>query len=595
MRVNLTTTVSTDIEDVQTLIAVCYNQAQRLEGSYKTLSFAQGSYYAVLEVKDITANIIILGTNSIFLFKPRYDTDTYSTSYTLYNNKTATLALDESINVWESDPALPPLENFSSDLQYGNVDWKGLPIEDGISRILSWVGPPGRSIPVGTTEVIEGLSVPDISFGETDFFTVFRSNIYENGSIAYTAPVVGDIEPKVVGCAYQGNTLICIVNNHYADRQGFFEEVWINNGDPKLANPDAQNDSDKHPNGWVKLNELQRGRPTQCWFFNASGTQATQGVALYTIDVKNKTVLYDGGDNTWLEVVYTKDADTGIHKTEYSGTTTVWSDFKGDERIFARITASGGRTFDSNIDEVGREKSEQVYIIGERYEPEWIEGPGSAYVGAAFSYRGVGDKCCEESVEWSFSNGSISDSGVITSISGGCGMGNVTATRCGASISVPVRLPSGSWILESVVGTYTGVDPPGEYISGDTKIMEYYTCACGLTATFVYKCSWLNGAGCCREQFTESLTLYGANMYPIGPPQVPTLDARCLSQEISCGDGKTITSSYTACTGCYIDQNASCNPSGSKGVLTTHSYTAPTGFAKASPQRREIYRWECPP
>lgn len=305
---------------------------------------------------------------------------------------------------------------------YGNIDWIGpnsleLPESDAI--VLTWKGPTGRLVAFDYTKPISGLTTSDITFSEDEppKYTCFGPNIYSEGQVYDTIPTTGDVLPKVLGCAIQNGVLVCIVNNHYPGRIGFFEEVWI---------------------GGEKVYERVVGRPSLIWAFNQSGTKATQWVSEYSIDVENKTVTYDAGTNTSISYLL-KAEMSGAHSTEYSGETKVWSDYKGDERVFAVVKASGGHRFiPSIVDEATDHQATKYYLgtLGATVSVSISGGQATATI--------TGTHCPCTGV-WTISSGTITQSGGID-LDSGCGMATVTYTCGDLSATAQVKMNNGRWV-----------------------------------------------------------------------------------------------------------------------------------------------------
>lgn len=312
---------------------------------------------------------------------------------------------------------------------YGNIDWKGVNTagegEPSDAPVLTWKGPTGRTIPFDFNRPIEGLTTSDIVFDalSTEKYTCFYPQIYSGGEVYATVPTAGDVEPKVLGAALNGNTLVCIVNNHYADQVGFFEEVWINSGDSEMYR------EEDHAKGWRKINSRSGvGRPTMCWFFNQSGTRATQGVSEYSINLEMMAVSFDLGTNTQIQYNLDNSHSNGDHSTTYSGSTAIWSDYKGDERVFAVVSASGGHNFTGRNTTSSDKIDAAVYIMGTKPVLH-ISGP-VAYGGqsAYITSGGVGTV----TKTWNIP---------------ACGMGSVTATdECGQTVTFKFKMATGAWI-----------------------------------------------------------------------------------------------------------------------------------------------------
>lgn len=374
---------------------------------------------------------------------------------------------------------------------YGNIDWVGVNTNTNGGHnepVLAWKGPPGRTTPFNYREAIPGLTQPDISFSGDDFFTCFGPDIYSGGLLFNTLPVVGDVAPKVLGCALQGKYLVAVVNNHYASISGFFEEIWYSAGGVKeLYNPET------NVNGWRKIYSTPAGRPAQCWFFNKSGTKATQGQKEYSVDIVNNTVsLYVYPTSTGSMIVSHGSTSRSI---AHSGEWEVWSDYKGDTRVTALVRVSGGDTTTSTITESGQAGNVPLYYPGDGGISDIVvTGPEGCTVGAGYSFTGGTGSGCPQTVSWSMSGGTINGSGVVTSISG-CGMGSVTATLgpSGKTNTLAVRLPSGIWVttysFHAQFGdTHVGTGSCGTgYFDCQGIIQNCYPCEIAVDISGAYK------------------------------------------------------------------------------------------------------------
>lgn len=351
---------------------------------------------------------------------------------------------------------------------YGNVDWVGLNKE-----VLTWRGPTGRTLPCPTDTAITGLSVSDIKFDEmgADKWTCFGSNIYQQGAVLATIPTKGDVAPKVLGAAIskykdsndqEHEVLLCIVNNHYVDRIGFFDEVWVQYGGEELE-------------GWEIIHSRAGGRPSLCWFFNQSGNKATQGSQEYIINLASKDVeikAYSIGEGTYS---FATTAD-GFTITQ-DGTYKVYSDYKGNERVTAEIKVSENTIHIMSAVNTSTITNETVYTLGTETQADiYVTGPDAADVGSVYSFAGTPGSCDGTTAQWEFAGGTISNSGTILSISG-CGMSSVSVTIGGASASKQVMLPSGKWEagpLNIYKSNY--YDYPSITVVVDTqKVTEYYS------------------------------------------------------------------------------------------------------------------------
>lgn len=453
-----------------------------------------------------------------------------------------------------TDTGIPNINTHRDVLEYGNIDWKGrntaLSSEPSNAPVLTWKGPTGRTVAFNPDVEITGLTTPDIVFGEgSDKFTCFGPHIYTQGRVAFTIPTLGDSPPKVLGAAYQAGVLVCIVNDHYADQIGFFEEVWVKKG------------------VWKKLYSRSGvGRPMMIWAFNQSGTRATQGVSEYTINAVTEEVAFDAGENNVIVLSIDKASD----KTTYSGEAVVWSDYKGDERVFATVTASGGHQRMFNSAASHTETQAQIYVQGVKPPVTLaITGP-DAYGGpGAYSVVGNSDVCCDDinPIVWSYPTG--------------CGVDLVRATTaCGDVLEKEVRMPAGVWTLTGSCATSCGLAAtPVEYIQGTTKITEVIADvwggpnSCGVMTVDIW-----NEPGpirCQRGIQLNTCTYYDITLNcgsSCGGPTVPYTP--------STTDPAPTTGSYEAC----IDN--------ANGGTVTYSITHQHVVGVL---QRRTYTWSCPP
>lgn len=369
-----------------------------------------------------------------------------------------TLTLDSS--VW--------VEGADGD-NYGNIDWIGINTagegEPSDAPVLTWKGPTGRTIPFDYTQPIEGLTTADISFGTTEFFTCFGPNIYSGGDILATLPMVGDIDPKVLGAAYttytkndvENTVLICVVNNHYQDRLGFFDEVWV-----------------LYADGWEKIGvDIGGGRPTQCWFFNQSGNKCTRNEREITIDVANEIITaydHDKGSGEYSGEIVINNTTSGTTPPEvntggysgnvensqeavttikHKGSYTIYSDYKGDTRVTATLDIDDLSV--KTIKTTRAEYYDDIPFYKEGEKPAfYIVGP-DAYVPDAYSTVGA--------------QGEVT----FTIPANTCGIMTITATdECGNVATKNVRGPIGAWSTP-VGGNNCAAGSTAYYTNGTTR------------------------------------------------------------------------------------------------------------------------------
>lgn len=404
------------------------------------------------------------------------------------------------------DPLLTEdLTVYRREQLFGNIDWigKNTAGEGSPSNapILTWKGPPGRSIPFDFNKAIDGLTTPDIVFDVmgADKFTCFGPNIYETGSILSVAPssitaiidgaptpVSIDTPAKVSGAAYTEylenditkTALVCIVNNHYSQLTGFFEEVWA-----------------KKDGTWLKMSSVQVGRPSMIWAFNQSGNRATQGLSEYSLDVANGTAVLRQDANT--EIVCTIDTASNSHSSSYAGSSVLWSDYKGDTRVFATVTATGGHEYESSSVNNSTMAPADIYVAGTQSATIAVSIYGTQ---ATAVISGVYCPC--EGV-WSISNGTISQSGVIESTSG-CGTVTVTYTCGDLEGSTSFKMSRGAWITtscyENLTVTATNSCTTGGGAGDTVKIDESF----GISSeTYLLDGTYRTGSTCAPFTYTK--------------------------------------------------------------------------------------------
>jgi len=364
-----------------------------LLGKVKKQYLTGQSSYAIFIANGIDVKIICFKLGGSFVSIPRLlnVNDGYGDDLKPLGDGTVTYPLNKAelssstLSIDEDGLLTLSRDNYL----FGNVDWKGKrttpETEQSDAPVLTWKGPLGRTLPFDYTQAIDGLTTPDIVFSPDDppKHTCFGRHIYQEGSILASVPTDEvDVEPKVLGCALSGNTLVCVVVNHYPNTTGFYEEVWRYDGDSALY------DAVKHPSGLRRLSSRVVGRPSLCWFFNSSGTEATQAMSKYSINLKENTATYTTEENEQIKYVVTSDIE-GNHATAYSGETVVWSDYKDDTRVFAKVSASGGHRFTPSTAESSSMADVKMYIQGEQPMPTGIGGP-DVWTGNAGDYYLIG-------------------------------------------------------------------------------------------------------------------------------------------------------------------------------------------------------------
>ena len=349
---------------------------------------------------------------------------------------------------------------------YGNVDWKGKNTsKDGTASnapVLTWKGPTGRSVPFDYYEPIEGFTTADIQFdlAGREYYTCFGPSVYQNGKILATIPKPGDVQPKVVGCAFTEHTeddatrllLVCMVNNHYENETGFFSELWVLFGGEDDAATGLEN-------GWRIIHSEPAGRPTQCWFFNESGTKCTMGNRELAIDISERSVteiVHDAGSGIFSADVRGGGSDSNYEPPdpsnsgglggvkvdtsesaitiEHHGNYSIYSDYKGDVRVTASVAVVD--TTARKITRVNAETYDDIEIWYEGIVPPLsISGPELYTPEAVYTVVG----------------GAPGISYDVTSPTKLCGSDEVRVTdSCGRTAAVQVRMAEGVWHTLSV-------------------------------------------------------------------------------------------------------------------------------------------------
>lgn len=356
---------------------------------------------------------------------------------------------------WESDEW-----DVSSDVEnYGNLDWMGPGGE-----VISWRGPAGRQFAMDRLLSFPGFTEWDGADAYHDYYTPYRNQVYQGGELT-KGFLVGY---KVLGAALAGGSLVCVVGVDYAGIEnpdggtgGFYDEVYV--GDVRI--------------GWQAAS-----RPSVPWFFNSAGLVAVCGNRKLTIAEDLASVTFN-----------TLPAGSGTETALYNGSN-AWGFLKDGSwpmfRDFAMetlreltlsVSFSESTAVSSDSVDLSADLDEKITVE----DPPGISGPEEASVGASYTAINAGPN-----IEWSFSGGTISDSGTILTMTG-CGMHTVGWTdSCGRTGSMQVRA-AGAWVLKQTItgcsscDMYCGIFPV-EYISGNTKIYANLTCG----AASCSNCLW---------------------------------------------------------------------------------------------------------
>lgn len=337
--------------------------------------------------------------------------------------------------------------SVSSDVEnYGNLDWMGPGGE-----VVSWRGPAGRQFAMDRLLSFPGFTEWDWADLEHDYYTPYRNLVYQGGEV---------IEEflsgyKVLGAALAGGSLVCVVGVDYTGIEnpdggtgGFYDEVWA---------------------GGVRIGWRRGSRPSVPWFFNSAGTEAVSGDTKLSIagDGTCTFSALDAGSGTETNL-YNGSNQWGFDK---SGSWPVFRDFVAESlrELTLSLAFSESTSLSSSYTDLYDDLDEMVTVVN----PPGVSGPEEASVGASYSAINAGPN-----VEWSFSGGTISDSGTILTMSG-CGMQTVSWTdSCGRTGSMSVRA-AGVWVEVSHQSwrPWTCGSPCyAEAISGGTK--TWYAIMC---------------------------------------------------------------------------------------------------------------------
>lgn len=333
---------------------------------------------------------------------------------------------------------------------YGNCWWVG---SDG--TILSWKGPPNRHFYIDSTINIPGLSRQRevVSTGDTntEFYTYFDYNVYQDGEVLCTAPYL------VAGAFYMEDTLIvlCVAN--------------------------------LRPNGFW----LVPFKTDLTVFTELGGKFALSNPLLIPAFISKdassfvfERVTYKVNDDTTaIELVDPATASTGTQNEpprsnieqsywydgtfKKSGIRQLWVEPAND------ITAN--YTINDKTTTINKAAEKTVSVPIYRVVPDitlTINGPNTASVG--FCYTPSYTVC---SGSWSFSGGTIDNNGCITSVScvsGASAVATVEYTLGDQTASLRVLLPNAVWALVSSYAV-PGSCTPGVDYSIASRILDSTT------------------------------------------------------------------------------------------------------------------------
>lgn len=304
---------------------------------------------------------------------------------------------------------------------YGNLDWSGN------GKVVSWRGPAGRQFAMDSTKPYPGFTefdyMVEVAGLDVEHYTPYRNLVYQGGVVLKEFPY----GTKVLGCALNGRSLVCVVGVDYAGRTnpdggtgGFYDEVWIAD---------------------VRIGYQVSTRPTTPWFFNSLGTEAVCGNQKVVIAEDLLSVLFSD-----LEI------GSGSQNNEYTGGDRgAWGVTKSGSwpmfRDFVGLVAPGvalNLVFDERsvaINNSVEERDDLPIMMSGTDDPTVTISGSEDYAGEGkYSYAVSGNNCGIESVAWSYPSG--------------CGMGtvSVTVTFLGGktvTASMQVRMPTGMWVVVS--------------------------------------------------------------------------------------------------------------------------------------------------
>ena len=363
------------------------------------------------------------------------------------------------------DGKSPPTWKMSRTVEnYGNIDWVG---KNNV--VYSFRGPAGRQIDIKDATVnYSGFTVPDYTDGGgTDYFTPYQNKTYQGGSVDHAFPagtkVLGACSTAtILGVDYANST------NPDGGANGFYVEVW----------KDLK----------TRIGYKRDSRPSTPWFFNQSGTEAVNGNQKVIIAPDGKSVEFVGlsGSTSGTQQV-TISTDWRQWALARTGSFHGYRDYNNDTMVDAQITTSQNQSTQLSL--VGDTKYEDFPIMYTGVPPTSITVfPILANSQFSYTIDGAPIACKSPQAVWTFSNGTISNDGHITSVTRNCGTATVTATLSGLGWtltgSYQFRMPLGVWVLQSDTywAAWDGVYPIDYYV-GVLRIQETNNLAANVTAT----------------------------------------------------------------------------------------------------------------
>lgn len=185
-----------------------------------------------------------------------------NTGYDELENRYTYPLQDNDKGTWVASTE-PATMEWTSDENYGNCYWT-----DG-TDVLSWHGPPNRHFAINTIYNIPGLTEVENVLNSKQYFTCFKNNIYQDGSILATINLDRHL---VAGACYQGGVLLVAA----VDGTNGYKLKLL-----KQAN-----------NGWTQVgNTFDTSRLKTPAFFSKDGKTMTFDSAVYSVSVDSFTLV----------------------------------------------------------------------------------------------------------------------------------------------------------------------------------------------------------------------------------------------------------------------------------------------------------------
>lgn len=368
---------------------------------------------------------------------------------------------------------------------YGNIDWLG---KNG--EVVSWRGPLGRQLAMNPKNNITGLTVFDYE-SESDYlprYTPYQNFVYQEGEVLfeflYGTKVLGASQSVVIiSVDYDGR------ENPAGGTGGFYLEVWRGLSERIAYKADS--------------------RPTVPWFFNSTGLEAVSLNQKLVLTPDLTSAVFSDLNSGSGRRLNNYDSTRATWGYSTSGSWTMYRDYVQEELRSITLSVSECET---STHSGGMEKTFgdlPLMYSGEGPTVLTVSGDDAAHVGSCYTATLNGDHCPVKIVTWSFSGGTISDTGCITDVTD-CGAGVVTASLSGPGFSLSgskdVRLPSGGWVLintESADPIYT-------------EACGWIPCNCG--------CGWVWGLICPQNDvvyISGSMKYVGVHYSPNGTDCLP--------------------------------------------------------------------------